>query len=133
MRLSELLRMVFVNIFSSKSKCALTSLGIVAGSATIVLVIAVGQGGKMDVAEQFKNLSAGAIEVSAGQSADSIMEGMMQDFGGGAPGGGMPNFGGGQMLGRRNSKLRRGSQTSVKVTILKRNESNVCKALFYVV
>lgn len=97
MRLSELLRMVFVNIFSSKSKCALTSLGIVAGSATIVLVIAVGQGGKMDVAEQFKNLSAGAIEVSAGQSADSIMEGMMQGFGGGAPGGGMPNFGGGQM------------------------------------
>lgn len=100
MRLSELLRMVFVNIFSSKSKCALTSLGIVAGSATIVLVIAVGQGGKMDVAEQFKNLSAGAIEVSAGQSADSIMEGMMQGFGG-APGGGnsggMPNFGGGQM------------------------------------
>lgn len=100
MRLSELLRMVFVNIFSSKSKCALTSLGIVAGSATIVLVIAVGQGGKMDVAEQFKNLSAGAIEVSAGQSADSIMEGMMGGFGG-APGGGnggqMPNFGGGQM------------------------------------
>lgn len=100
MRLSELLRMVFVNIFSSKSKCALTSLGIVAGSATIVLVIAVGQGGKMDVAEQFKNLSAGAIEVSAGQSADSIMEGMMGGFGrapGGGNGGGMPNFGGGQM------------------------------------
>lgn len=101
MRLSELLRMVLVNIFSSKSKCALTSLGIVAGSATIVLVIAVGQGGKMDVAEQFKNLSAGAIEVSAGQSADSIMEGMMKDFGGapagGFPGGGMPDFGSGQM------------------------------------
>lgn len=100
MRLSELVRMVFVNIFSSKSKCALTSLGIVAGSATIVLVIAVGQGGKMDVAEQFKNLSAGAIEVSAGQSADSIMEGMMGGFGsppGGGNGGQMPNFGGGQM------------------------------------
>lgn len=100
MRLSELLRMVFVNIFSSKSKCALTSLGIVAGSATIVLVIAVGQGGKMDVAEQFKNLSAGAIEVSAGQSADSIMEGMMGGFGappGVGNGGQMPNFGSGQM------------------------------------
>ena len=97
MRLSELLRMVFVNIFSSKTKCALTSLGIVAGSATIVLVIAVGQGGKMDVAEQFKNLSAGAIEVSAGQSADSIMEGMMGGFGAPPGGGQMPDFGGGQM------------------------------------
>ena len=92
--------MVFVNIFSSKSKCALTSLGIVAGSATIVLVIAVGQGGKADVAEQFKNLSAGAIEISAGQSADAIMEGMQGGpSGGGGPdfGGGMPDFGSMQM------------------------------------
>ena len=31
------------------------------------------------------------------------------------------------------AKIYLGSQTSVKVTILKRNESNVCKALFYVV
>ena len=92
--------MVFVNIFSSKSKCALTSLGIVVGSATIVLVIAVGQGGKADVAEQFKNLSAGAIEISAGQSADAIMEGMQGGpSGGGGPdfGGGMPDFGSMQM------------------------------------
>lgn len=100
MKLRELLKMVFVNIFSSKSKCALTSLGIVAGSATIVLVIAVGQGGKADVAEQFKNLSAGAIEISAGQSADAIMEGMQGGpSGGGGPdfGGGMPDFGSMQM------------------------------------
>ncbi len=99
MKLRELLKMVFVNIFSSKSKCALTSLGIVAGSATIVLVIAVGQGGKADVAEQFKNLSAGAIEISAGQSADAIMEGMQGGPSGGGPdfGGGMPDFGSMQM------------------------------------
>lgn len=103
MRFSELLKTVFINIMSNKSKCALTSLGIVAGSATIVLVIAIGQGGKMDVADQFKNLSAGAIEISAGKSADTIMEGMMENGGnrGGFPsgnmpnGGGMPNFGGG--------------------------------------
>ncbi len=100
MKLRELLKMVFVNIFSGKSKCALTSLGIVAGSATIVLVIAVGQGGKADVAEQFKNLSAGAIEISAGQSADAIMEGMQGGPGGGGGpdfGGGMPDFGSMQM------------------------------------
>lgn len=102
MKLRELLKMVFVNIFSSKSKCALTSLGIVAGSATIVLVIAVGQGGKADVAEQFKNLSAGAIEISAGQSADAIMEGMQRGPGGSGGGSdfggrGMPNAGGMQM------------------------------------
>ena len=98
MRISELFKTVFINIFSNKSKCALTSLGIAAGSATIVLVIAIGQGGKADVADQFKNLNAGAIEVTAGQTADTMMEGMMESFGGsgGSPsgGGGMPDFGG---------------------------------------
>lgn len=98
MRISELIKTVFINIFSNKSKCALTSLGIAAGSATIVLVIAIGQGGKADVADQFKNLNAGAIEVTAGQTADTMMEGMMENFGGsGGPpsgGGGMPDFGG---------------------------------------
>ena len=89
MRISELFRTVFINILSNKSKCALTSLGIVVGSATIVLVIGIGQGGKLDVAEQFKNLNAGAVEVSAGQSADTMMENMM----GAPPGGGsMPDF-----------------------------------------
>lgn len=99
MRFTELIKTVFINIMSNKSKCALTSLGIVAGSATIVLVIAIGQGGKMDVADQFKNLSAGAVEVTAGRSMDTILEGMMSNFGSGAgrsnPGGGMPNVGGG--------------------------------------
>ena len=97
MRISELIKTVFINIFSNKSKCALTSLGIAAGSATIVLVIAIGQGGKADVADQFKNLNAGAIEVTAGQTADTRMEGMMENFSGsGGPpsGGGMPDFGG---------------------------------------
>lgn len=95
MRISELIKTVFINIFSNKSKCALTSLGIAAGSATIVLVIAIGHGGKADVADQFKNLNAGAIEVTAGQTADTMMEGMMENFGGPpSGGGGMPDFGG---------------------------------------
>ena len=95
MRFSELIKTVFINIFSNKSKCALTSLGIAAGSATIVLVIAIGQGGKADVADQFKNLNAGAIEVTAGQTADTMMEGMMENFGGsgGPPSGGSPSSG----------------------------------------
>lgn len=95
MRISELIKTVFINIFSNKSKCALTSLGIAAGSATIVLVIAIGQGGKADVSDQFKNLNAGAIEVTAGQTADTMMEGMMENFGGsgGPPSGGSPSSG----------------------------------------
>ncbi|MGN0599240.1 MAG: ABC transporter permease [Oscillospiraceae bacterium] len=85
MRISEILKMVLMNIFANKSKGLLTSLGIAVGSATIVLVIAVGQGGRQDVAEQFKNLNAGAIEISVGQSADKMFEDMI---GGGMPGGG---------------------------------------------
>ncbi|MGN1137595.1 MAG: ABC transporter permease [Oscillospiraceae bacterium] len=80
MRISEILKMVIMNIFANKSKGFLTSLGIAVGSATIVLVIAVGQGGRQDVAEQFKNLNAGAIEISVGQSADKMFEDMMGGF-----------------------------------------------------
>ncbi len=98
MRIIELFRMVFLNILSNKSKCALTSLGIVVGSATIVLVIGIGQGGKLDVEEQYKNLNATAIEVTAGQSADTMMEAAMASMGEG--GGGMGgDMGGGMDMG----------------------------------
>lgn len=93
MRISEILKMVLLNIFANKSKGFLTSLGIAVGSATIVLVIAVGQGGRQDVSEQFKNLNAGAIEISVGQSADKMFEDIMNNFpnNGGNSFGGMPS------------------------------------------
>ena len=64
MRGIELLRLVWLNINQNKFKTIMTSIGIVVGAATIVLVIAIGRGGQMDVAEQFQNLNAGAIDVS---------------------------------------------------------------------
>ena len=64
MRFREILRLVWINIIENKAKMMLTTLGIIVGSATIVLVIAVGQGGKADVADQFKNLNAGAIDIT---------------------------------------------------------------------
>lgn len=64
MRLSEILRLVFINLIQNKFKVILTSIGIVVGAATIVMVIAIGRGGQMDVADQFKNLNAGAIDIS---------------------------------------------------------------------
>ncbi len=99
MKLIELIKLVFMNIVSNKSKGLLTSLGIVVGSATIVLVIAIGQGGKEDVAEQFKNLNAGSIEITVGQSADTIMEQFMDQGGGmfGGSGRDMSDMGGGNM------------------------------------
>ena len=69
MRLSEILRLVWLNLSQNKFKVILTSIGIVVGSVTIMLVLAIGTGGKEEVAEQFKNLNAGAIAVTAADLA----------------------------------------------------------------
>ena len=56
MRLSEILRLVWLNLSQNKFKVILTSIGIVVGSATIMLVLAIGTGGKEEVAEQFREV-----------------------------------------------------------------------------
>lgn len=71
MKLSEILRLVWINLIQNKFKVVLTSIGIVVGAATIVMVIAIGKGGQMDVADQFKNLNAGAIDISYEQASDT--------------------------------------------------------------
>ena len=97
MRLSEILRLVWLNLAQNKSKVILTSIGIVAGSATIMMVLAIGKGGQMEVAEQFKNLNAGAIDITYdAENAAGNGNGGGSSFGGGGgmpggmPGGGMP-------------------------------------------
>lgn len=113
MRISEILRLVYLNLIQNKFKVILTSIGIVVGSATIMLVIAIGTGGREEVAEQFKNLNAGAIDITYENSASIAgLFGMGGNFdsmpsGGGMSGGGMsggfdggiggrmPDFGGG--------------------------------------
>ena len=95
MKLSEILRLVWINLSQNKFKVILTSIGIVVGSATIMMVIAIGTGGKQDVAEQFKNLNAGAIDISYESADSSNSGGGMGDMmgGGGMPSGGMPSGG----------------------------------------
>lgn len=111
MRLSEISRLVWLNLVQNKFKVFLTSTGIIVGSATIMLVIAIGTGGKLEVAEQFKNLNAGSIDISyeyngrsfMGRVPGSEMQGNMQSgmskggMQGGRAGGGMPgrDMGGG--------------------------------------
>ena len=53
MRLSEIFRLVWLNLSQNKFKVIMTSIGIVVGSATIMMVLAIGTGGKEEVAEQF--------------------------------------------------------------------------------
>ncbi|MDD2971501.1 MAG: ABC transporter permease [Lachnospiraceae bacterium] len=89
MRISELFRLVYLNLSQNKFKVILTSIGIVVGTATIMMVIAIGTGGKQDVAEQFKNLNAGAIDISYESTNSSSSSG---NSGGGFPGGGGGGF-----------------------------------------
>lgn len=97
MRISELLRLVWQNITQNKFKTVMTSIGIIVGAATIVMVIAIGKGGQMDVADQFKNLNAGAIDISCQVETQ-------QGFGGFSGGRGGPDGGGGMPSGSSSSK-----------------------------
>lgn len=112
MKPNELLRLVWINITQNKFKVIMTSIGIIVGAATIVMVIAIGKGGQADVADQFKNLNAGAIDISydggdaqngmrgndsesASSGGDSGMTMMPQGAAsGGVPAGGTPSAGG---------------------------------------
>lgn len=96
MRFSEILHLVRLNLTQNKFKVLLTSIGIIVGAATIVIVIAIGRGGKADVAEQFRNLNAGAIDISYEQAQTSGFSFGGGDSGNSLPGGGnMPDFSGG--------------------------------------
>lgn len=64
MRMIEKFRMVIINIIHNKAKVILTSLGIIVGAATIVMVIAIGAGGEEEVRKNFSGLSAETIYVN---------------------------------------------------------------------
>lgn len=64
MKKSELIRLVWINTLQNKFKVLLTSLGIIVGTATIVLVIAIGQGAKNDAEEQYSGLSADTLFIN---------------------------------------------------------------------
>lgn len=61
MKLLELIKLVCLNMLQNKFKVLSTSLGIVVGAVTIVLVIAIGQGGEEQAAKHYSGLSADTI------------------------------------------------------------------------
>lgn len=64
MRPLEQLRLVFVNMARNKFKVISTSIGIMVGAVTIVLVIAIGQGGEKEAAKGYSGLSADTVYVN---------------------------------------------------------------------
>ncbi|TCO77440.1 ABC transporter permease [Marinisporobacter balticus] len=63
MRMTEIFTAVFINIKENKFKVFLTSLGIIVGALTIVLVIGIGKGSQANVEEQFKRLNVGTLYI----------------------------------------------------------------------
>ncbi|MDL2236900.1 ABC transporter permease [Christensenellaceae bacterium OttesenSCG-928-K19] len=64
MNLIETLRVIWINLMQNKFKVMLTSLGIIVGAVTIVMVIAIGKGGEDEIAGQFGDLSAATVYVN---------------------------------------------------------------------
>lgn len=64
MRTVELVKLVWLNMLQNKFKVLSTSLGIVVGAITIVLVIAIGQGGEEKAAKNYSGLSADTLYIN---------------------------------------------------------------------
>ncbi|HOJ00904.1 MAG TPA: ABC transporter permease [Anaerolineaceae bacterium] len=90
----ELAKFIFENIKRQKGRVILTSLGVMIGSASIVLLVALVGGLQQSATAQFtSNASLSEITVSAGFSGGFSMMG-----GGGSPGGGGGMGGGGSTV-----------------------------------
>jgi putative ABC transport system permease protein len=72
MQLTEMLRVIWINILQNKFKVVLSSLGIIAGAATIVLVIAIGKGGEAEIIKQFGDLSAATIYINPDEAKATL-------------------------------------------------------------
>lgn len=69
MKFTEVVRSVLTNLRANKFRVFLTTLGIIVGAATIVLVIAIGEGGQVMVEEQFSRINADVITVMGGRNS----------------------------------------------------------------
>lgn len=63
MQLKQLFKMVLINIYTNKIRTFLTTLGVIVGTATIFLVVAIGKGGEAQVNQQYSRLNVGTIMV----------------------------------------------------------------------
>lgn len=67
MKIGQLLKLVLINITQNKVRTFLTTLGVIVGTATIFLVVAIGGGGEAQVNEQYSKLNVGTIMVIPAQ------------------------------------------------------------------
>lgn len=69
MKMSEIFHIVYINMIENTFRLILTTLGIIVGTITIILVIAIGKGGELEAAKQFSNLSADTVYINLNYGA----------------------------------------------------------------
>ncbi len=70
MRTREILRSVMINIIQNKARVFLTTLGIIVGCATIIMVIGIGNQSKKDVEDRFSSINAQTVTVMSDRGSD---------------------------------------------------------------
>ncbi len=71
MKMNQILLSVILSIKENRLKVALTTLGIVVGAMTIVVVLAIGMGGQEAIEEQYKSMNVGTVSVSSGMGREN--------------------------------------------------------------
>ncbi|MDF2614342.1 MAG: yknZ [Clostridia bacterium] len=80
MRTIEILRSIFLNIASNKIRVFLTTLGVIIGTLTIIIVVGIGKGGEQAVQEQFKKLSAQTINIMKSRDYNQSKQLKLEDL-----------------------------------------------------
>lgn len=70
MRISELFKNVMINILENKFRSILTTLGIIVGCATIILVFGIGEQSKKEVEDRFSFINAKTLTISVDRDSN---------------------------------------------------------------
>lgn len=80
MKTIEILRSIFLNIRANKIRVFLTTLGVIIGTLTIIIVVGIGKGGEQAVQEQFKKLSAQSINIMKNRDYNKTKQLELEDL-----------------------------------------------------
>ncbi|MCJ7854951.1 ABC transporter permease [Lachnospiraceae bacterium NSJ-143] len=70
MNLIECIKSSFFNVFSNKMRTFLTMLGIIIGIASVIIIVAVGNGSQAAIEKEFESFGTGTLRVSLVSSRD---------------------------------------------------------------
>ena len=70
MNIAECIKSSFFNVFSNKMRTFLTMLGIIIGIASVMIIVAIGNGSQAAMEKEFESFGTGTLQVSLVSSRD---------------------------------------------------------------